>query len=73
VCHVPVASRLRSDSEGTAPVPITDAIAVLEKFVYTVRVVSLYLNSRIQGSIMRASPADPIFAVLFVIIIIDYM
>ena len=42
-------------------------IAVLEKLTYTVPVVLLYLNGRVQPSIVRSSLVDPIFAILFVI------
>ena len=41
-------------------------VTILEKFVYTVPVVLLYLNGRVQGNIMRPSLVDPIFGVLFV-------
>jgi hypothetical protein len=42
-------------------------ITILEKFVYTVPVVLLYLGGRVHGSMMRSSLIDPIFGVLFVI------
>jgi hypothetical protein len=42
-------------------------ITIFEKFVYTVPVVLLYLNGRVQGNIMRSSLVDPIFGILFVI------
>ena len=42
-------------------------IAMVEKFIYTVPVVLLYLDGRVQGNIMRPSLVDPIFGVLFVI------
>src|SRR3954464_5338641 len=35
-------------------------ITIFEKFVYTVPVVLLYLNGRVQGNIMRSSLVDPI-------------
>jgi len=40
-------------------------ITILEKLVYTVPVVLLYLNGRVPGNIMRPSLVDPIFGVLF--------
>lgn len=42
-------------------------ITILEKFVYTVPVVLLYFDGRVNGNIMRSSLVDPIFGVLFVI------
>jgi len=42
-------------------------ITILEKFVYTVPVVLLYLDGHVNGNIMRSSLVDPIFGVLFVI------
>jgi hypothetical protein len=40
-------------------------ITILEKFVYTVPVVLLYFDGRVNGNIMRSSLIDPIFGVLF--------
>jgi len=42
-------------------------IAILEKAVYTVPVVLLYLNGRVQGNILGSSLVDPVFGVLFII------
>ena len=42
-------------------------ITILEKFVYTLPVVLLYLNGRVQRNILKPSLVDPIFGVLFVI------
>jgi hypothetical protein len=42
-------------------------ITVLEKFVYTVPVVLLYLEGRVQANILGPSLVDSIFGVLFVI------
>ena len=42
-------------------------IAVLEKLVYTVPVVLLYLNGRVHVNIMRSSLVDPIFGLFFAI------
>jgi hypothetical protein len=42
-------------------------VTVLEKLVYTVPVILLYLNGRVQGNIMRSSLVDPIFGILFVL------
>jgi hypothetical protein len=42
-------------------------ITILEKFVYTVPVVFLYLDGRVRASVMQPSLVDPIFGVLFVI------
>jgi hypothetical protein len=40
-------------------------VTILEKFVYTVPVVSLYLNGRVHVNIMRPSLVDPVFGILF--------
>jgi hypothetical protein len=42
-------------------------ITILEKFVYTVPVCLLYLQGRVNGSILRPSLVDPIFGVLFIV------
>jgi hypothetical protein len=42
-------------------------ITILEKLVYTVPVVWLYLTGRVQANIMRPSLIDPIFGLLFVV------
>jgi hypothetical protein len=42
-------------------------ITILEKLVYTVPVILLYLNGRVHANIMRPSLVDPIFGFLFVV------
>lgn len=42
-------------------------IAILEKFIYTVPVVTLYMAGRVHANIMRPSLVDPIFGILFII------
>jgi hypothetical protein len=42
-------------------------ITILEKFIYTVPVVLLYLNGRVHVNIMRPSLVDPIFGICFAI------
>jgi hypothetical protein len=41
-------------------------IAILEKFVYTVPVVILFMQGKVHASILRPSLVDPVFGVLFV-------
>ena|SRR5690349_16207556 len=41
-------------------------IAVLEKFVYTVPVLILYLMGKVQRNVLGTAIADPIFAILFI-------
>jgi hypothetical protein len=42
-------------------------VTILEKFIYTVPVVLLYLNGHVHVNIMRPSLVDPIFGIFFAI------
>ena len=42
-------------------------IAILEKFVYTVPVILLYLQHRVPQNVLLPSLVDPVFGVLFII------
>lgn len=41
-------------------------LAILEKFIYTVPVLILYSQGRVQANIVHSSLFDPIFGVLFI-------
>jgi hypothetical protein len=42
-------------------------ITILEKFVYTVPTVLLYMSGRVHANIMRPSLIDPVFGIFFAI------
>lgn len=41
-------------------------LAILEKFIYSVPVLMLFLTGRVHSNIVRSSFADPIFGILFI-------